>query len=489
MRYKRTDDKNNNGIDKTTWYIGSVEIIEDAEGMTEIKRYIGDAAIVTLHLNNNQTVTHSDTHYRHYDHLGSLDVITNANGAIVEELSFDPWGERRNGVNWSDLTATELAGFFDNDSTLRNGIGAHGITTRGFTGHEMLDEVGIVHMNGRIYDAKIARFLQADPIIQDPLNTQSLNRYSYTWNNPLNATDPSGYVTIISGDALRSLGGATLGDVFGWNSSSTMNTFAAMSSVFGSLGSRVIPKGSSLASFSAGALTSASEDSSEGGGHVARGDNVSSDGNDHKWNEIDAIQYFFENLFNSNPAESSLAEFKDAWVKDKKEAIKKIAEYHDIPPEMLAGIAWTEVGGDPDDQDIIVHDLRSMGLISGDPLNTSFGDVQIQLRNVAKALNVDPESLNYGGRVQLIKLMQNENANLNVVARHIGEAMRQEYDGLTAADYTDEHIRAAGYMYNIGYPHPLIGEGKDLSEISKRGISNYGDDLLGKMDKMRGFLE
>ncbi|MDM3872613.1 RHS repeat-associated core domain-containing protein, partial [Porticoccus sp. W117] len=67
------------------------------------------------------------------------------------------------------------------------------ITTRGFTGHEMLDEVGVIHMNGRIYDAKIARFLQADPFIQDPLNTQSLNRYAYVWNNPLNATDPSGY--------------------------------------------------------------------------------------------------------------------------------------------------------------------------------------------------------------------------------------------------------------------------------------------------------
>jgi len=57
----------------------------------------------------------------------------------------------------------------------------------------MLDEVGIIHMNGRIYDAKLGRFLQADPIIQAPYNTQSLNRYSYTTNNPLNAIDPSGY--------------------------------------------------------------------------------------------------------------------------------------------------------------------------------------------------------------------------------------------------------------------------------------------------------
>ena len=57
----------------------------------------------------------------------------------------------------------------------------------------MLDEVGVIHMNGRIYDAKLGRFLQADPFIQAPLDTQMLNRYSYTRNNPLNATDPSGY--------------------------------------------------------------------------------------------------------------------------------------------------------------------------------------------------------------------------------------------------------------------------------------------------------
>jgi len=39
------------------------------------------------------------------------------------------------------------------------------ITTRGFTGHEQVDEMGIVHMNGRIYDPKLGRMLQADPFV------------------------------------------------------------------------------------------------------------------------------------------------------------------------------------------------------------------------------------------------------------------------------------------------------------------------------------
>jgi RHS repeat-associated protein len=57
----------------------------------------------------------------------------------------------------------------------------------------MADEVGVIHMNGRIYDPRLARFLQADPFVQSPSDTQMYNRYSYTRNNPLNAADPSGY--------------------------------------------------------------------------------------------------------------------------------------------------------------------------------------------------------------------------------------------------------------------------------------------------------
>lgn len=53
-----------------------------------------------------------------------------------------------------------------------------------------------VHMNGRIYDPLIARFMSADPFIQDPLHSQSYNRYSYVWNNPTNLTDPTGFLAI-----------------------------------------------------------------------------------------------------------------------------------------------------------------------------------------------------------------------------------------------------------------------------------------------------
>jgi len=66
-------------------------------------------------------------------------------------------------------------------------------THRGYTLHEHLDELGVIHMNGRIYDPLVGRFMSADPYIQAPQNLQSHNRYAYVMNNPLALTDPSGY--------------------------------------------------------------------------------------------------------------------------------------------------------------------------------------------------------------------------------------------------------------------------------------------------------
>lgn len=49
------------------------------------------------------------------------------------------------------------------------------ITTPRFTGHEEIDPVGLVHMNGSVYDLELGRFLSADPFVQDASNSQSWN--------------------------------------------------------------------------------------------------------------------------------------------------------------------------------------------------------------------------------------------------------------------------------------------------------------------------
>jgi RHS repeat-associated protein len=114
-----------------------------------------------------------------------MDAVLDDTGQIVTSASFDSWGERRSTVDWRQIGVAALG---PNPISLLRAI-----TARGFTGHEMIDALGIVHMNGRIYDAHLGRFLQADPIVQNGADLQSFNRYSYVRNNPVNLVDPSGY--------------------------------------------------------------------------------------------------------------------------------------------------------------------------------------------------------------------------------------------------------------------------------------------------------
>jgi hypothetical protein len=52
---------------------------------------------------------------------------------------------------------------------------------------------GILRSEG-LYEAYLNRWIQPDTIIPNPANPQSLNRYSYVYNNPLLYNDPSGHI-------------------------------------------------------------------------------------------------------------------------------------------------------------------------------------------------------------------------------------------------------------------------------------------------------
>ena len=120
-------------------------------------------------------------HYLHYilkDHLGSWTTITDSDGAVEQELSYDAWGNLRDPDTWTGETANQL--MFD----------------RGYTGHEHLSHFGLINMNGRCYDPVMSSFLSVDAFVQSPDNSQSFNRYAYCMNNPLKYTDPSGWVLV-----------------------------------------------------------------------------------------------------------------------------------------------------------------------------------------------------------------------------------------------------------------------------------------------------
>ncbi|MDP3461686.1 MAG: FG-GAP-like repeat-containing protein [Bacteroidales bacterium] len=120
--------------------------------------------------------------YIHTDHLGSLHTITNENGDLLQELSFDAWGNRRDPATWTFFDKNAESALFD----------------RGFTGHEHLDGFQLINMNGRLYDPVVSRMLSPDNYVQSPDFSESFNRYSYCFNNPLIYTDPSGEIPLIA---------------------------------------------------------------------------------------------------------------------------------------------------------------------------------------------------------------------------------------------------------------------------------------------------
>ena len=163
MRAVRRDDD-----DKTRRFVGGIyQHLVSAAGDTLEERFqlfAGSRQIGEIVRSNGN----DRTLFFHTDILGTVSTITDNNRAEFTQ-TFDPFGMPLDVPNPS-------------------------ITREGFTGHEHDLDLGLVDMKGRIYDPLAARFTTADPILQAPFFSQGLNRYSYVFNDPINHTDPSGFL-------------------------------------------------------------------------------------------------------------------------------------------------------------------------------------------------------------------------------------------------------------------------------------------------------
>src|ERR1700722_20895546 len=116
------------------------------------------------------------------DHQGGVSAIAAGAGTAGVNERFSAFGTRRNPSTWSGAPSTAdlntIAGFSRQGYTFQTALG---------------QSMGLNHMNGRVEDSILGRFLSPDPHIPDPSNAQSYNRYSYVINNPLTLVDPSGF--------------------------------------------------------------------------------------------------------------------------------------------------------------------------------------------------------------------------------------------------------------------------------------------------------
>lgn len=155
---------------KTRIYCGMYE--KETDSAANVKQYCyiaGGNGVTAVLINEN-------LYFLRRDIQGTITGLLDKNNNLVEEYSYDAWGRRRNPTDWTYDSVPQPQYIY-----------------RGYTMHEMLDEFGLINMNGRCYDPVVGRFLSPDIIVQNANNTQCYNRYSYAVNNPLKYSDPSGW--------------------------------------------------------------------------------------------------------------------------------------------------------------------------------------------------------------------------------------------------------------------------------------------------------
>ncbi len=194
-------DVENGELTSTVYVDKHYERITTPDGKVEHRHYMAGWGVHVTTEDN--AITEDYNVYFTKDHIGSM--ASKSDDRLAQTVKFhanEPWG-RRQDQDWSGVTYDTLSGTELEEMTFG--------TTRGFTDHEHLDGVGLIHMNGRVYDPVVGRFVSPDPWIQDPENSQSFNRYSYVINNPLRYTDPTGemFEVDLSADMIKQMSDLT----------------------------------------------------------------------------------------------------------------------------------------------------------------------------------------------------------------------------------------------------------------------------------------
>lgn len=167
---------------KSKIYVENCEFVEK-DGKSYIYTYIeGPMGVFAVHVTD--AAGNGTFNYISKDNLESWNIITDEKGKVLQNLSFDAWGNLRDPNTWKGILSEEEP-MYD----------------RGFTGHEHLVDFGLINMNGRFYDPLMSMMLSPDNNMQLPQCSQNFNRYSYCLNNPLKYYDPSGELveSVLSG--------------------------------------------------------------------------------------------------------------------------------------------------------------------------------------------------------------------------------------------------------------------------------------------------
>jgi RHS repeat-associated protein len=175
------------------------EAVVTPMGNTDYRHYIyaNGRPVVVI---SRTTAGAVNVHSLLFDQQGSIaTIVADATGTAAAKESFSAFGNRREAATWSGLpTTAELAAM-------------NGVTRQGYTFQTVLGSMGLNHMNGRIEDAVIGRFLSADPYTSEPDLTPGWNPYAYADNSPLTYVDPTGFDCTVTTTTTPGSGSGSVG--------------------------------------------------------------------------------------------------------------------------------------------------------------------------------------------------------------------------------------------------------------------------------------
>jgi hypothetical protein len=169
--------------------------------------------------------------------------------------------------------------------------------------------------------------------------------------------------------------------------------------------------------------------------------------------------------------------FKDTWAKKQSLLIRSAALRYKLPPELLAGVCWIEVGGDPDIIDRFAFEVRFIDwsgpvcidrnlTVTSPPAKTSFGFVSMQLRTAAKTMGLNADKMSTSELRSLSRCLEKDAYNITLAAMHLRQLA--DYDKLPSRLSMND-VRIIGARYNRGTNPSLESIKKD---------TRYGDFIV-----------
>ncbi|MFE5024824.1 hypothetical protein ACFRAO_16170 [Streptomyces sp. NPDC056656] len=174
------------------------------------------------------------------------------------------------------------------------------------------------------------------------------------------------------------------------------------------------------------------------------------------------------------------------WIAANKEIIKAAAKNSGLPPDMVAGIAWQEIGGQPGILDDLTDTIREQAdsplspitpenlpwRLGGDPDNTSFGPIAIQVRRGAEVLGYDPDHLTDQQRGMVEEALQDPKQNMFIASEYLAQLKAEsEFADVPAEEMTPAQYQELAARYNGG-PYWQ----SDDAQAYGRGFNNDLDD-------------